>query len=65
MRSRGNRPGGLELTLSGAEGVRELRQLLAYAPQEAVLVEASLRHNLLLVRLEASDRALAERQHQG
>jgi ABC-type transport system involved in cytochrome bd biosynthesis fused ATPase/permease subunit len=42
------RAGGLELTLSGPGGVRELRQLLAYAPQEAVLFEASLRHNLLL-----------------
>jgi ABC-type transport system involved in cytochrome bd biosynthesis fused ATPase/permease subunit len=39
---------GLTLTLSGPEGVRELRQLMAYAPQEAVLFEASLRHNLLL-----------------
>jgi ABC-type transport system involved in cytochrome bd biosynthesis fused ATPase/permease subunit len=39
---------GRERTLSGAEGARELRQLLAYAPQEAVLFEASLRHNLLL-----------------
>ncbi|MFN9546753.1 MAG: ATP-binding cassette domain-containing protein [Cyanobacteriota bacterium] len=39
---------GAEWTLSGAEGARQLRQLLAYAPQEAVLFEASLRHNLLL-----------------
>ena len=39
---------GAELALSGAEGARQLRQLLAYAPQEAVLFEASLRHNLLL-----------------
>jgi ABC-type transport system involved in cytochrome bd biosynthesis fused ATPase/permease subunit len=39
---------GAELTLRGVEGARQLRQLLAYAPQEAVLFEASLRHNLLL-----------------
>lgn len=39
---------GAELALSGAEGARQLRELLAYAPQEAVLFEASLRHNLLL-----------------
>ncbi len=36
--------------LQGPLGARELRQLLAYAPQEAVLFEASLRHNLLLDR---------------
>lgn len=40
--------GGAQLALSGPEGARQLRQLLAYAPQEAVLFEASLRHNLLL-----------------
>lgn len=34
--------------LSGPAGARQLRQLMAYAPQEAVLFEASLRHNLLL-----------------
>jgi ABC-type transport system involved in cytochrome bd biosynthesis fused ATPase/permease subunit len=34
--------------LSGVAGSRQLRQLLAYAPQEAVLFEASLRHNMLL-----------------
>ncbi|MEB3239847.1 MAG: ATP-binding cassette domain-containing protein [Cyanobacteriota bacterium] len=39
---------GAQLTLGGAEGARQLRQWLAYAPQEAVLFEASLRHNLLL-----------------
>jgi ABC-type transport system involved in cytochrome bd biosynthesis fused ATPase/permease subunit len=39
---------GAVLALSGAEGARQLRELLAYAPQEAVLFEASLRHNLLL-----------------
>ena len=36
------------MNLSGSAGARQLRQLLAYAPQEAVLFEASLRHNLLL-----------------
>lgn len=39
---------GQPLQLSGAAGARRLRQLLAYAPQQAVLFEASLRHNLLL-----------------
>jgi ABC-type transport system involved in cytochrome bd biosynthesis fused ATPase/permease subunit len=39
---------GGEGHLSGPAGARQLRQLLAYAPQEAVLFEASLRHNLLL-----------------
>ena len=29
--------------LSGAAGARQLHQLIAYAPQDAVLVEASLR----------------------
>jgi ABC-type transport system involved in cytochrome bd biosynthesis fused ATPase/permease subunit len=37
-----------EHRLQGPEGARQLRQLLAYAPQEAVLFEISLRHNLLL-----------------
>lgn len=37
-----------EFGLSGPAGARQLRQLLAYAPQEAVLFEASLRHNLEL-----------------
>jgi ABC-type transport system involved in cytochrome bd biosynthesis fused ATPase/permease subunit len=36
------------LVLSGGEGARQLRGLLAYAPQDAVLFETSLRHNLLL-----------------
>ena len=36
------------IELSGAAGARQLRGLLAYAPQEAVLFETSLRHNLLL-----------------
>jgi ABC-type transport system involved in cytochrome bd biosynthesis fused ATPase/permease subunit len=36
------------INLSGSAGARQLRQLLAYAPQEAVLFETSLRHNLLL-----------------
>ena len=34
--------------LSGPAGARQLHQLIAYAPQDAVLVEASLRDNLLL-----------------
>lgn len=38
------------LALAGADGARQLRQLLAYAPQDAVLFEATLRHNLLLGR---------------
>jgi len=41
--------------LQGPLGARELRQLLAYAPQEAVLFEASLRHNLLLDRQQPSE----------
>ena len=36
------------IELSGAAGARQLRGLLAYAPQEAVLFETSLRQNLLL-----------------
>lgn len=36
--------------LSGTAGAVQWRQLLAYAPQEAVLFETSLRHNLLLDR---------------
>ena len=34
--------------LSGAAGARQLHKLIAYAPQQAVLMEASLRDNLLL-----------------
>ena len=34
--------------LSGATGAHQLHKLIAYAPQRAVLVEASLRDNLLL-----------------
>ncbi len=37
-----------EAKLSGSAGARQLRQLLAYAPQDAVLFEASLRTNLVL-----------------
>jgi ABC-type transport system involved in cytochrome bd biosynthesis fused ATPase/permease subunit len=40
--------GGKPLQLNGASGARQLREMLAYAPQQAVLFEASLRHNLLL-----------------
>ena len=36
------------IELSGSAGARQLRGLLAYAPQEAVLFETSLRQNLLL-----------------
>ena len=39
--------------LSGPAGARQLHQLIAYAPQDAVLVEASLRDNLLLGRGES------------
>ena len=46
--------GGPPLDLAGAEGARQLRQLLAYAPQDAVLFEATLRHNLLLGRRPSS-----------
>ena len=46
--------GGPPLELAGAEGARQLRQLLAYAPQDAVLFEATLRHNLLLGRRPSS-----------
>jgi len=35
-------------TLSGLAGARQIHQLIAYAPQNAVLFEASLRDNLLL-----------------
>ena len=40
---------------SGVEGARCLRSGLAYAPQDAVLFEASLRHNLLLGKNKSSD----------
>ena len=40
---------------SGVEGARCLRSGLAYAPQDAVLFEASLRHNLLLNENKSSD----------
>ena len=36
--------------LSGAAGAHQLHQLIAYAPQNAVLLESSLRDNLLLGR---------------
>ena len=36
------------IELGGSAGARQLRGLLAYAPQEAVLFETSLRKNLLL-----------------
>jgi ABC-type transport system involved in cytochrome bd biosynthesis fused ATPase/permease subunit len=45
---------GRPLALAGAEGAHQLRQLLAYAPQDAVLFEATLRHNLLLERRPSS-----------
>ena len=41
--------------LSGAAGARQLHQLIAYAPQNAVLLEASLRDNLLLGREHEED----------
>ena len=42
--------------LAGPDGARQLHQLIAYAPQNAVLFEASLRDNLLL----GSDRSTDE-----
>ena len=42
------------LELSGPAGAVQLRQLLAYAPQEAVLFETSLRENLLLDQHESA-----------
>jgi ABC-type transport system involved in cytochrome bd biosynthesis fused ATPase/permease subunit len=47
-------PGGT-LRLEGQGGVRSWRSLVAYAPQEAVLFEGSLRENLLLDRSERPD----------
>ncbi|MFM7642057.1 MAG: ATP-binding cassette domain-containing protein [Cyanobium sp.] len=44
-----------DLQIGGPVGARQLRQLLAYAPQEAVLFEASLRHNLLLDRQQPTE----------
>jgi len=41
--------------LSGSAGARQLRELLAYAPQESVLFEASLRHNLLLTNQQPTE----------
>lgn len=43
--------------LSGHAGARQLHELIAYAPQDAVLLEASLRDNLLLGR-EQSEEAI-------
>ena len=42
------------LELSGPAGAAQLRQLLAYAPQGAVLFETSLRQNLLLDQHESA-----------
>ena len=39
---------GCRWLLSGLAGARQMHQLIAYAPQNAVLFEASLRENLLL-----------------
>jgi len=47
-------PGGT-VRLEGQGGVRSWRSLVAYAPQEAVLFEGSLRENLLLDRSERPD----------
>ena len=41
--------------LSGSAGARQLHHLVAYSPQDAVLLEASLRDNLLLGREELED----------
>lgn len=48
---------GKHWQLSGPAGARQLHQLIAYAPQDAVLLEASLRDNLLLGR-EQSEEAI-------
>jgi len=42
------------MELSGSAGAQQLRRLLAYAPQEAVLFETSLRQNLLLDHHQAA-----------
>ena len=42
--------------LSGSAGARQLHQLIAYAPQDAVLFEASLRDNLLMGHKKSKDR---------
>ena len=47
------------LTLQGPQGAVQLRQLLAYAPQEAVLFEASLADNLLLDHRQPREHLLA------
>ncbi|MEB3307025.1 MAG: ATP-binding cassette domain-containing protein [Cyanobacteriota bacterium] len=41
--------------LCGPAGARQLHQLIAYAPQDAVLLEASLRDNLLLGREQSEE----------
>ena len=48
--------GTMVCALAGPDGARQLHQLIAYAPQNAVLFEASLRDNLLL----GSDRSTDE-----
>ena len=52
---------------AGVEGARCLRRALAYAPQDAVLFEASLRHNLLLSNTATTEelQAWLERLHLG
>jgi ABC-type transport system involved in cytochrome bd biosynthesis fused ATPase/permease subunit len=47
------------LKLQGPRGAVQLRQLLAYAPQEAVLFEASLADNLLLDHRQPREHLLA------
>lgn len=43
----------------GLSGARQIRNLISYAPQNAVLFEASLRHNLLISRVEKTDKLYA------
>ena len=40
---------------TGVSGARQLKRFISYAPQNAVLFEASLRHNLLISREEKID----------
>ncbi len=53
------------VVLSGSAGARQLRQLLAYSPQEAVLFETSLRNNLLLDQQAPSLQIEAWLEHLG
>lgn len=43
----------------GLSGARQIRNLISYAPQNAALFEASLRHNLLISRVGKTDELYA------